>query len=396
MREFDPCSFTAMAAIETAIRCAAVAAQHPDPQQLVLGWKLLSPGLYKFRYSYDSCSRIQDVTIAVLNNMVNSAGASDDSGIIMEKSWYYAEIWLRSIRVKDLPPARAAMKRMLLATIHGFYLQALVRLPTTELCSRYHRSMLMGGYCYGPLDPVSNIIMNTLWYEQRFSSTSRDLTLQMISTKCLWRITARSLYSLVSFLCTRYPALTPDLAMQRLLVAKADIRAADPNLPPIVAREHVVPKLNWDGCYQVGSGTTIARELQLRAVDSHTPSTSAEEAYAAAATAVFHPDPSAQKELLGSPSATPTLLVASERLQQGGVLSAHDVMFLSQLFRCPSIRELDQQQQPVRRKKAWYTFVSNCRGRFWDQHERVCSKVKAALDAFNEGKVCFSCSVMFH
>lgn len=42
----------------------------------------------------------------------------------------------------------------------------------------------------------------------------------MISTECLWRITAQSLYGLVSFLCTRYPALTPDLAMQRLLVAR--------------------------------------------------------------------------------------------------------------------------------------------------------------------------------
>lgn len=45
------------------------------------------------------------------------------------------------------------MKRMLLDTIHGFYLEALGMLPTDELLCRHHRSMLMAGYCYGPLDP---------------------------------------------------------------------------------------------------------------------------------------------------------------------------------------------------------------------------------------------------
>ncbi|GJN29785.1 hypothetical protein PR202_gb18106 [Eleusine coracana subsp. coracana] len=167
MREFDPCSVNAMAAIEAALRCAAVAAQHPDPQQLVLGWKLLSPHLHMFWFSYASRYRPQDVAMAALND--GAGRTSDDSSgrsIIMEKSWHYAQIRLGYIWVKELPPARAAMKRMLLATIHGFYLEAMARLPTTELCSQYHRGMLMGGYCYGPLDPVSHIIFNALWYEQ--------------------------------------------------------------------------------------------------------------------------------------------------------------------------------------------------------------------------------------
>jgi len=119
---------------------------------------------------------------------------------------------------------------------------------TVELCSRYHHSILMGGYCYGPLDPVSNIIVNTIWYSQNFPA-SKQFTVGMISTSCLWRIVARSLYGLVTFLCTRYSGLTPDLAMQRLLVTRADLQAADPNLSGTTATRDLA---NFHGCGQAG------------------------------------------------------------------------------------------------------------------------------------------------
>uniref|UniRef100_A0A0E0LI77 NAC domain-containing protein n=1 Tax=Oryza punctata TaxID=4537 RepID=A0A0E0LI77_ORYPU len=125
-------------------------------------------------------------------------------------------------------------------------------------CS-YHRRMLMGGYCYGPLDPVSNIIVNTIWYEHNFLA-SKQFPIAMISTKMLSCIAARSLYGLVSFLCTRYRGLTPDLAMQRLLV----------------------------------TGHSM--------VEESTPSASVDESYIAAATAGFHGYPLAQKEFLASPT----------------------------------------------------------------------------------------------
>ena len=113
------------------------------------------------------------------------------------------------------------MKRLLLSMIHGFYLKALGALPKKELTDCYHRSLLMGGHCYGPLDPVSNIIVNTIWYDQTFPAREVQ-PLNMISTNCLWCITTRSLYGLVSFLRSRYPNLTPDQALQRLLEARAE------------------------------------------------------------------------------------------------------------------------------------------------------------------------------
>ncbi|CAL5044748.1 unnamed protein product [Urochloa decumbens] len=276
-----------------------------------------------------------------------------DTNLQMKEAWELAE---RRLDDNDnpiigtdlpLPSDRAAAKRMLLAMIHGFYLQALGRLPMTELSCRYHRSLLMGGYCYGPLDPVSNIIVNTVWYDQNFPS-SKQVTLQMISTSCLWHVVARSLYGLVSFLCTRYSSITPDQALQRLLVTAANLKEADPNLFDMPDRNSNL--MSESDSEQIGQGSpdTDACEMQHGAVEASNPSASVPEAYAAAATAAFHCDPLAQKEFLGSPDVVSKLKVASEalRLQDGHPLSSQDLEFLS--------------------------------------HERVSSMVKAALDKLNE------------
>ncbi|OEL34998.1 hypothetical protein BAE44_0003982 [Dichanthelium oligosanthes] len=196
------------------------------------------------------------------------------------------------------------MKRMLLATIHGFYLKALGSLPKDELTERYHRSLLMGGYCYGPLDPVGNIVVNTVWSEQTFPR-SNGFKLAMISTCSLWQVAARSLYGLVSFLCTRYPDLTPDLALQRPLVAGANLAAADPNLFDNPRGDE---ELDWSNCPQIGSGSGSGSGMdtaciQNSAVHKTAARITVQEAYAAAATAAcLYPSSPAQKEFLGSPA----------------------------------------------------------------------------------------------
>jgi hypothetical protein len=186
------------------------------------------------------------------NTMMNHATVKDDEILHLKQSWELAEsrldhhntktklakswerlaksLLLRAKPQPVLPHVRAAKKRMLFATIRGFYLQAMARLPADELRARYHRSMLKAGHCYGPLDPVSNIIVNTIWYDQAAFSQSKPCTLQMISTKCLMRIVARSFYGLLSFLCTRYPDCSPDQAMGWLQMANADLRIVDPAL----------------------------------------------------------------------------------------------------------------------------------------------------------------------
>ncbi|KAF8691185.1 hypothetical protein HU200_040302 [Digitaria exilis] len=55
-----------------------------------------------------------------------------------------------------------SLRSILMDRVHEHYLKAVSRFPMKDLQSRHHRGLLKAGYCFGPLDPVSNIIVNTV------------------------------------------------------------------------------------------------------------------------------------------------------------------------------------------------------------------------------------------
>ncbi|TVU21528.1 hypothetical protein EJB05_31169, partial [Eragrostis curvula] len=63
-----------------------------------------------------------------------------------------------------------SLKMHLLDTIHAFYIKALAIMPRggAPLARRLLRAVLVAGHCYGPMDPVSNIILNSAWYDIAF------------------------------------------------------------------------------------------------------------------------------------------------------------------------------------------------------------------------------------
>ncbi|PNT69752.1 hypothetical protein BRADI_3g60950v3, partial [Brachypodium distachyon] len=226
-------SDTTVAAVETALRCAAAAAQHPDPLKFASGWKSISPVLNQVATLLSGPYATFDENIfsdmqSILRQVPRPSVFS------LEISWDLASSRLAKLSPDpfienkvQVYPERSTMRRMLLTTIHGYYLQALARLPKDKLLSRYHHSMLQAGHCYGPLDPVSNIILNTIWYSAAFPLT-KAVEIEAISTRGLLRIAVRSFYGLVSFMCNRW-ALDADQAIQLLQANGARLALTDCN-----------------------------------------------------------------------------------------------------------------------------------------------------------------------
>ncbi|KAK1631923.1 hypothetical protein QYE76_006238 [Lolium multiflorum] len=216
-----------VAAVETALRCAAAAAQHPSPKQFASGWKLLSHFLERVDAVLPGsgpCATVDQFQATAIADIL--LREPQPSVFSLEKSWELASSRILKLspdpfgKMVNVFPDRSTVRRVLLTTIHGYYLQALARLPKEGLRSQYHHSLLHAGHCYGPLDPVSNIIVNTIWYSRAYPLTKK-VDLEAISSKGLLRIAVRSFYGLLSFLCTRCATdnLSPDEAMQRLQAA---------------------------------------------------------------------------------------------------------------------------------------------------------------------------------
>ncbi|CAN6293183.1 unnamed protein product [Urochloa humidicola] len=113
-----------------------------------------------------------------------------------------------------------ALMEVLLDRIHGFYLEAVSSFPAPCLRSRLHRSLLKAGHCYGPFDPVSNIILNTIWYDIMFP-LRHEFKVDMICDESLAITECRSLHGLVTFVEKVFPALSSYESTRYLLVHNA-------------------------------------------------------------------------------------------------------------------------------------------------------------------------------
>ncbi|CAN6321259.1 unnamed protein product [Urochloa humidicola] len=130
------------------------------------------------------------------------------------------------------------MRQQLLDTIHRSYLDAISRLPPAELrrTAGLARSLLIGGHCLGPLQPVHNIVVNSIWYAAAFplrrpvttgaESDDEDEVRAILSTDGLTRICHRSLDGLLAALHHLCPSLSTTEALWKLFSAGADLNAA--------------------------------------------------------------------------------------------------------------------------------------------------------------------------
>lgn len=120
-----------------------------------------------------------------------------------------------------------ALRRSLRGKIRGHYLDAISRLPTAELNTTLARGLLVAGHCYGPLHPVDNILLNSIWYSAAFPLRADDrIDVAVINKSILTRLVQHSLDGLVACLRHHCPRLSDDDALWHLSLSGADLRAA--------------------------------------------------------------------------------------------------------------------------------------------------------------------------
>jgi hypothetical protein len=123
------------------------------------------------------------------------------------------------------------VRPFLLGLIRGYYIDAISRLPVAELRTTLARGFLIGGHCYGPLHPVLNIIVNSVWYAAAFPSPFRDtdsdpIDVDVITTEGITRLAHRSLDGLVAYLCHHCPAISHDDSLWHLSLSHATLYGA--------------------------------------------------------------------------------------------------------------------------------------------------------------------------
>ncbi|VAH78830.1 unnamed protein product [Triticum turgidum subsp. durum] len=158
-----------------ALRCAAASARHPEPAILVSTSLLLASSLGNVSEYLHRHPRLSIRMVRCLRQWLSLQDCRDMPPMDIWRPMYLATLRLAVGKRKEKKENTTSgytesLKLLLLDKIHELYLDALSKLSGDGLCKRLACSLLKAGYCYGPMDPVSNIILNTVWYGSTFST----------------------------------------------------------------------------------------------------------------------------------------------------------------------------------------------------------------------------------
>ncbi|XP_037452149.1 uncharacterized protein LOC119322743 [Triticum dicoccoides] len=207
---------------KTALKCAALAACHPKPRALV-------------NRSYSFASRMEQLShlLATEGGCLSCTTIENINRLLIEprpKLGGLAAVTPQFHLELNMEPPFVPTKSLqstLLHKIYGFYLEALALLPTDDLRMCYHRGLLKAGHCYGPLtDPVSNIVLNTLWYNTVFPAEGGLSVTTMICSRSLVLVARRSLRGLVAYVRHCFPMMSEHQALHYLLFTEVDLWGA--------------------------------------------------------------------------------------------------------------------------------------------------------------------------
>ncbi|XP_037452205.1 uncharacterized protein LOC119322789 [Triticum dicoccoides] len=247
---------------KTALKCAVLAACHPTPRAVV-------------NRSYSLASRMEQLSqlLATEGSCLSCTTIENINRLLMKPRGKLADLagvtpqqFNLDLNRKPLFVPTQSLRSTLLHKIYGFYLKALALLPAQDLRMCYHRGLLKAGYCYGPLmDPVSNIVLNTLWYKMMFPPEGELCVATMICSRSLVLVAYRSLCGLVAYIRACFGMMSEHQAM----------------------------------CYLLFTEVNLWGAIEMARQQGHTERTM-HSAYMAAARAAQHPDPDAVVEFFVS------------------------------------------------------------------------------------------------
>uniref|UniRef100_M8CXC9 Uncharacterized protein n=1 Tax=Aegilops tauschii TaxID=37682 RepID=M8CXC9_AEGTA len=172
-----------------------------------------------------------------------------------------------------------SLKMYLHGMIHNLYVQAFKLLPSPS--GSLMRSILMAGHCYGPCDPLSNIILNSIWYDNCASDLSASVSMMVnecndvLDPLSLLRLVVRSLEGLTNLALFADPQSSIACALEKLCSSKCVVSdmlssatknpfheaamAARHPLPFLLGEFHQVLLLKPDGRSKLPSHITKAQ-----------------------------------------------------------------------------------------------------------------------------------------
>ncbi|KAL6597794.1 hypothetical protein ACP70R_046599 [Stipagrostis hirtigluma subsp. patula] len=346
----------------TALRCAALAAGHPSPDELVattLSLASMAADVSKLLLPQTKRLSVADIEqLRVVLARGGSLGCKNPQELraFVDASRLPAGS-MKKMAIKDEPLAThtESLQRVLLERIHGFYLQALALLPRHDLRHRYHRSLVKVGHLYGPLDPVSNIIVNTVWYDAMFPGLKEHkFELAMVGRSALMRAERCSLAGLVGGLrAFAGDNLSEHDALCYLLQSNADLWAAMEALQACLK--------NQEGDRDPTFHCTVPSKL-----------------YRIMADAACHPNPGALQEFYASDRVSAPLPAKSMLLSLKDVEST--IRALSRMTPRPCT-PLKPHQLPPQNER-FKSIISVNKDRFLADYKSLHRKLKVALDEY--------------
>uniref|UniRef100_A0A0A9FXK7 Uncharacterized protein n=1 Tax=Arundo donax TaxID=35708 RepID=A0A0A9FXK7_ARUDO len=332
----------------TAIKCAAVSARLPNVDAFLSGSSALVSHLKLITQTLlaERCRRLSVQEIYRLSGLLKKPVKLKKSDNPMDfAARRFRQCDIDASFVEKVPGGLTnSLRGVLLDRIHAQYLKAISRLQMKDFRTRHHRGLLKAGYCFGPFNPVSNIIVNTIWYDTVFPATE-GFEVDMICT--MTRVESRSLDGLIKLLLVSISKMSEHDAMVYLL--KNNLK---PRKAIRMARQEGHDTFSWD-----------------------------DNAYKTAADAASHPQPEAYVEFVlhSLPmvqSAVKSLLKASY------TLSSDEVLHLSRLLspsRCNPTKSLEPNGELT---KDTLAMLSSFKEEFISQQSFVRRKIEAALQKY--------------